>query len=169
MELKRRAQGHQTKQTATGYTTTTQPLAPQTNFQDWIFMPGAPEEHQHLPYTKEHLHMQLPEEQEQKASSPQAQAFRCFQIFQATKTMIELNPFLCSLRTVLRDLLYQLRNLSLGWGERVVHWTLLNERVHTSLAKTQVTRQCWMVSSAWSHMGQAAGWGSLLLVRLSAV
>jgi hypothetical protein len=34
---------------------------------------------------------------------------------------------------------------------------------------TQPTRIWWIVSSAWSHKGQASGWGNPLFARRSAV
>jgi hypothetical protein len=98
------------------------------------------------------------------------QELRFFQITQATKIIRESSPFLKLFSTFLILWHHQAENrVQPDCVAMASKPSLLRIKLQTCLAKTQETRICWMVSSAWSQRGHAVGWGRPLLANLSAV
>ena len=78
------------------------------------------------------------------------QVFRCFQIHQATRITIVLNPFFFSLDTWPSALLHQSwKIISSGPGARYCSPTLHNTYHQMFLENTQESKIWWTVSSCW--------------------
>lgn len=96
--------------------------------------------------------------------------FLCFQMDRATKITKELKPFQCwsyIRRTAALHQPWKICSVVLG----VSCCRLMIERIRnqTSLAKTQETNKCWIVSSSCSHKGQQSRWSMSLRARQSAI
>jgi hypothetical protein len=84
--------------------------------------------------------------------------------------MREFNPLRTSALIADSALSHQaLKERSVVLGASEMRPTLLRIQNQNCLAKTHLTRRCWIFSSSWSHIGHWSWWGRSCRANLSAV